>query len=94
MKTLEQIKQGAVFRPIETDAIIEIVRAVFAEDKEPEKEPEIAKCVCGGQAILQGENLYWVRCSRTNYCWSGPQKPTRSQAVLAWNQVMEKMKAI
>lgn len=51
---------------------------------------DIAKCVCGAEACIHedspGFDGFWVFCEACG--WSGPYKPTESEAIAAWNPVM------
>lgn len=105
MKTLEQIKKEAIAnRPWLDDyavsLIADIFRAIMAEDAkdttQPPKEPEIAKCVCGSEnpPVIQTVGiegvLRHVKCAESN-CWSGPARLSKTDAIQAWNQVMQKL---
>ena len=50
--------------------------------------PEIANCICGKKA--RPVSSYHIACNDLS-CWRGPDKPTVTEAVEAWNQLMEKV---
>lgn len=54
---------------------------------------KIEKCVCGTAAKINSGSKYYVSCKRLikwGSCWIGVSVPTKTDAITAWNKMMDK----
>lgn len=60
----------------------------------PKPLPEIHRCACGNDAEISHPlpKRWYVDCPQplNMFCWTGPSRETRTEAVEAWNELMSR----